>query len=250
MDRLLAKSPKDRYESAGELAEVLGAKALPPAAAPDTPVMSAGRAKSLPVLGGSAVLVARTTPSGAEVLVDGKVVGKTPLERSDIRAGERKVALRHPYYEAVAERGRRFDDGRVVQIERRLVRGRGALTVTTDPWMAWVEIGGERLAEHTPINMKQMPAGEVRLTLGAPGYRPLSVTVKIPKGGLAQLERELEDLPDRPRGRCRGDSAEGRAGSRRRAIQPRDDVLRGTRGGAGLGRSGALVREGGRAGSR
>ena len=157
------------------------------------------------------MLVARTTPSGAEVLVDGKVVGKTPLERSDIRAGERKVALRHPYYEAVAERGRRFDDGRVVQIERRLVRGRGALTVTTDPMGAWVEIGGARLAERTPINMKQMPAGEVRLTLGAPGYRPLSVTVEISKGGLAQLERRLERLPDGPPGDVEG--------TRRRAEQ-------------------------------
>ena len=46
-----------------------------------------------PVLGGSALLVVETTPPGTEVLVDGRPVGKTPLERSDIRAGVWDVSL-------------------------------------------------------------------------------------------------------------------------------------------------------------
>ena len=221
LDRLLAKSPDDRYSSADELAQVLAGEALPPRSA--TRVMPAGREveatrrvggpgtrrvepakprrtavavvagavlalavvgvgylalrdttapdpapidggggsgesglaperprpvrpkrppnpKPVPVLGGGAVLVVETTPAGAEVLVDGTAVGKTPLERSDIRAGVREVRLRHPHYETVRESDRRFADGRVVRIQRRLVRGRGALTVTVLPRQAWVEV--------------------------------------------------------------------------------------------------------------
>ena len=276
LDRLLAKSPDDRYSSAAELAQVLAGESLPPRSA--TRVMPAGRAveatrrvggagtrpvepakprrtavaavagavlalavvgigylalrdttvpelapidggggsgesglaperprpvrpkrppnpKPVPVLGGGAVLVVETTPAGAEVLVDGTAVGKTPLERSDIRAGVREVRLRHPHYETVRESDRRFADGRVVRIQRRLVRGRGALTVTVLPRQAWVEVQGKRLAESTPVTLEDLPAGAVEVKLGAREHRPLSVEIEIPKGGLARLERRLERIP-------------------------------------------------------
>ena len=151
--------------------------------------------KPLPALGGGAVLVVETTPTGAEVLVDGTPVGKTPLERSDIRAGVRQVTLRHPHYETVRESGRRFADGRVVRIQRTLARGRGALTVTATPRQAWVEVDGRRLAESTPVTLDNLPAGQVELKLGAREHRPLSVEVEIPKDGLARLERRLERIP-------------------------------------------------------
>ena len=151
--------------------------------------------KPLPVLGGVALLVVETTPAGAEVLVDGTVVGKTPLERSDIRAGVREVRLRHPHYETVRESGRRFRDGRVVRIQRVLVRGRGALTVTATPREAWVEVEGKRLAERTPVTLEDLPAGEVQVRVGAPEHRPMTVKIDIPKGGLARMERRLQPIP-------------------------------------------------------
>ena len=151
--------------------------------------------KPLPVLGGGAVLVVETTPSGAEVLVDGTPVGKTPLERSDIRAGVRQVTLRHSHYETVSQSGRRFADGRVVRIQRRLTRGRGALTVRATPRQAWVEVEGKRLAEATPVTLEDLPAGRVRVRMGAPEHRLLEVEVNIPKDGLARLERRLERVP-------------------------------------------------------
>ena len=166
-----------------------------PVRAKPTRPRPAPKPKPLPVLGGSAVLVVETTPPGAEVLVDGRSVGKTPLERSDIRAGVREVRLQHPHYETVRESGRRFNDGRVVRIQRRLVRGRGALTVTATPRQAWVEVGGRRLAEQTPVTLEDLPAGRLEVKLGAREHRPLSVEVEIPKDGLVRLERGLAPIP-------------------------------------------------------
>ena len=145
-----------------------------------------------PVLGGSASLVVETTPPGVEVLVDGERVGDTPLERPDIGAGVREVTLRHPHYEAAQISGQRFQDGRVVRIERALVRGRGALTVAAMPREAWIDVDGERLADRTPVTLEGLQAGPVRLMLGAPDHLPRIVEVDVPMNGLARVEPRLE----------------------------------------------------------
>ena len=157
------------------------------------------RPASLPVLGGSALLVVETTPAGAEVLVDGELVGKTPLERSDIRAGVRQVTLRHPYYQTVRIADRIFEDVVVLRVERVLIRGVGRLTVTATPREAWVEVDGKRLAERTPVTLEGLPAGRVKVRLGAPEHRPLALEIEIPKDGLARLERSLERIQYRSR---------------------------------------------------
>ena len=148
-----------------------------------------------PVLGGGALLVVETTPPGAEVLVDGELVGETPLERADIRAGVREVTLRHPHYEPVRMPDRNFEDGVALRVERVLTRGAGRLTVTATPRDAWVEVDGQRLAERTPVTLEDLPAGTVQLTLGAAEHRPLVVAVDIPRDGLARLEPALEPIP-------------------------------------------------------
>ena len=159
------------------------------------PAARPSQSAPVPVLGGGSLLVVETTPEGAEVLVDGEPVGKTPLERSDIRSGVREVTLRYPHYETVREKGQRFDDGRVVRIQRALVRGRGALTVTVRPREAWVEVDGKRLAERTPVTLEDLPAGRMEVRLGASEHRPVAVEVEILKDGLARLERVLERIP-------------------------------------------------------
>ena len=162
---------------------------------PSRPAPKPSPAVPLPVLGGGALLVVETTPAGAEVLVDGQAVGRTPLERSDIRAGVREVTLQHPYYRTVSESGRRFRDGRAVRIRRVLVRGRGGLTVTATPPETWVEVDGRRVAEGTPVTVEDLPAGEVEVELGAPEHRRLAVKVEIPQDGLARLEPRLQRIP-------------------------------------------------------
>ena len=168
-------------------------RAAPPPPAPASPPPPPPAPE--PVLGGGALLVVETTPPGAEVLVDGELVGETPLERADIRAGVREVTLRHPHYATLRIPDRNFEDGVALRVERVLTRGAGRLTVTATPRDAWVEVDGQRLAERTPVTLEDLPAGTVQLTVGAAEHRPLTVAVDIPRDGLARLEPALEPIP-------------------------------------------------------
>ena len=174
----------------GADAEVRAPPPLPAPASPPPPPPAPE-----PVLGGGALLVVETTPPGVEVLVDGELVGETPLERADIRAGVREVTLRHPHYATVRIPDRNFEDGVALRVERVLTRGAGRLTVTATPRDAWVEVDGKRLAERTPVTLEDLPAGTVQLTVRAAEHRPLTVTVDIPRDGLARLEPALEPIP-------------------------------------------------------
>ena len=147
-----------------------------------------------PVGGGRAILVVETQPAGADVLIGDAAVGKTPLERNDIRAGTHVVTLRHPHYQAVRLDGQVFADGVVRRIERTLVPGTGKLTVVTQPRGAWIERDGKRLASRTPVTLEDLPAGPADLTLGAQEHRPVQVRVDIPKDGVGMLERTLERI--------------------------------------------------------
>ena len=123
-------------------------------AAPSPPAEPAARDAA--AVGGRAILVVETEPEGVEVLVGGTVLGETPLERTDIRAGVREVTLRHPRYETVTLSDRTFADGEVLRIERTLLPGVG------------------------------------KLTLGAAEHRSIRVRAEVPKDGVALLERTLE----------------------------------------------------------
>lgn len=153
-----------------------------------------GESISASPLGGSATLVVHTAPPGVEVLVDGLSVGESPLERGDIRSGNRMVTLRHSAYEELSLPDQQFSDGVVLQIDRQLVRGTGRLQVLTVPSAAWIEQDGRRLAEGTPVTL-ELPAGAVTLTLGAEEHHSMQVEVDVPKGGLERLERRLESVP-------------------------------------------------------
>ena len=147
------------------------------------------------VIGGSAILVVETDPPGVEVLVGETVVGEAPLRLGEMRSGTYPVTLRHPDYEPLRLEDQALEDGVVLRIERTLVRGTGRLTVIAQPADAWVERGGERLAEATPVTLEDLPAGVVELSLGADGHQTIHVRAEVPRDGVGLLEPALESIP-------------------------------------------------------
>ena len=136
-----------------------------------------------------------TEPPGVEVLVGGTPAGRTPLRLRTVRAGTHSVTLRHPDYETAGLDGQAFADGRVLRIERTMVRATGAVTVIVEPAHAWIERDGARLAEGTPVTLEGLPAGTVELTLGADEFRAVRVAAEVPRDGVGMLERTLEPIP-------------------------------------------------------
>ena len=150
---------------------------------------------SSPLEGGRALLVVDTEPDGVEVWVGDALAGQTPLQLRTLREGNYPLTLRHPDYETARLDDQTFADGRVLRIERTMVRATGAVTVIAQPADAWVERDGERLAEGTPVTLEGLPAGTLKLTLGADEHRSIRVEVDVPKDGVRMLERTLTRTP-------------------------------------------------------
>ena len=145
------------------------------------------------VLGaGESILVVETDPLAVEVVVAGQVVGETPLRLTGLPTGMFDIALRHPYYETIEIKDQHFESLREVRIERALTRATGGLIVTTEPAGAWVEANDRRVIQRTPGTARNLPAGPVRLTLGADGHRTMNVLGEVPKGGMGYLSQSLQ----------------------------------------------------------
>ena len=138
-----------------------------------------------------ATLVVRTEPAGAEVLIGEEAKGETPLELSDLNAGTYDVTLRHPYYDTVELPSQALAAGEPTVIEQTLARASGALTITTEPAGAFIEIEGQRRPETTPTTLEDLPAGPLTLALGAEDYRRTVVDAEVPKDGTGTVELTL-----------------------------------------------------------
>ena len=145
----------------------------PPSATPETPTLGE--------------LAVDTTPAGAEVLLDGVVMGETPLRLTELEAGDYTLILRHSDY--VSAESTVTVSATPARIERTLERATGRLRVAATP-SAWIELGGEQLADSTPATL-ELPTGPVTLRLGAEGYDPVAVETRVLQEETATVEVTL-----------------------------------------------------------
>ena len=140
---------------------------------------------------GEAILVVETEPPDAEVFVAGQLVGETPLRLAGLPSGVFDITLRHPYHDTVELADQAFESLKELRIEQTMDRATGGLIVTTEPAGAWVELDGRRIIQRTPGTARSLPAGPVRLTLGADGHRQIRVLGEVPNGGMGYLSHTL-----------------------------------------------------------
>ena len=140
----------------------------------------------------AAKLIVRSDPSGAQILIDDQPAGETPMEIADLAPGSYDVALRHPYYEAVELPAQQLVANRSTVIDRTLIRATGALTVSSNPAGAWIEIDGERMTATTPTTLENLPAGPLQLALGSEDYRRRTVSADVPIDGVGAVEVTLQ----------------------------------------------------------
>jgi eukaryotic-like serine/threonine-protein kinase len=127
-------------------------------------------------------LVVRSEPSGADVDVDGRAVGRTPLAGLPVPADGRahKLRLRHHGF-ADATVDVTLADGQDVVVDRRLspLPRFGTIDLHVEPW-ALVYLDGKQVGE-APVKGLQLPLGRHRLKLVNPvQHRQTTVAVEVP----------------------------------------------------------------------
>jgi len=137
----------------------------------------------------AAVLVVDSRPSGAEVYLDGRLQGRTPLSLS-VNPGRHEVELRLPGYRSYRVTVNPKPGDRV-QIFAQLVAEvrEGTLVVDSSPSGAEVYVDG-RLQGRTPLRMS-LEAGRHEVRVVAPGYGEYRAQVEVRPGESVRLTVEL-----------------------------------------------------------
>ena len=127
-------------------------------------------------------LLVTTDPPGAEVAVDGRTVGRTPLGNVTLAADGRAHALRlrrHGFLDVTEEIA--LADGKDVVVDRKLAAAPryGTIDLHVDPW-AVVYLDGKQIGE-APVKGLQLPVGHHRLKLVNPvRHKQMMLAVDVP----------------------------------------------------------------------
>lgn len=131
-------------------------------------------------------LTVHSEPAGAEVLVDGEVLGRTPLEDAAVEAGEHLLALRAPRYlpleQALAVTGREVQQ----RLDLALDPAWADVTVSSQPAGAQILVDGEP-AGQTPATVEILQ-GEHTLALTLGGYADWDSELSLTAGEALSLD--------------------------------------------------------------
>ncbi len=135
-------------------------------------------------------IIVASEPAGAEVSMDGKVRGMTPLTLERVDAGEHAVRIAldgfQPVQEQVKLTGREAVPFRVT-LERRGTRAEfvatapGTLTIDAPERGMAVRLDGD-LYGYTPIEGSRIPPGTYELEVTAKGWEPFATTIEVVSG--------------------------------------------------------------------
>ena len=116
-------------------------------------------------------------PAGAEILVDGTVMGVTPLD-VEITAGQHDIELRLRGYNAWQDSISVLADQPQVLLPVELTQADGRIELVTDPEGAAVSVNGEFRGQ-TPLILRLDPGRQHSLSLTKPGYESISQTLSV-----------------------------------------------------------------------
>jgi len=153
-----------------------------------------GDEREIPIrLEPAAYLVVRSVPGGADIVVDGEVVGETP-SRVPVRPGMRAIEVRKRGHEAW-ERELRLQIGDRYSIEADLPYLYGRLEVLSVPQGASVYVDDEYRGEAAPLVLEEVPPGLHRLRLALPTYEDALRDIMVERGeSVSVLERLTHTL--------------------------------------------------------
>jgi hypothetical protein len=146
-------------------------------------------------------LLIRSTPGDADVLVNGRASGKTPVAVRDLALGSYTIRVARDGYATQEQKleltARRPTAATMFNLRPGGARSSGAegrpggLVVQSRPAGARVFVN-DRLVGSTPLSMPNVPAGPARVRIELDGYQSWTTTVRVNDGGQARVAASLE----------------------------------------------------------
>lgn len=146
------------------------------------------------MLQGGGSLKLFTTPTGAQIYIDGKKYGTSPVKIDDLTAGEHLIRVVKKDYFSKEDRVN-ITAGKTQDFSMQL--GEAAyLTIKTEPRNAAITINGKNAGKGS-VRSYEVQAGEVTVQIGAAGYDTFKSTMKLAVGEEKNIEKELTSIyPD------------------------------------------------------
>ena len=140
------------------------------------------------------LLLVRTVPEGADIVIDGISYGAAPRVITTLNTKDRhKAELRLAgYQKSVIEI--KFNGRSPLVREETLVRDSGALEVLSEPAGAEVSINGIARGK-TPVSVADVPKGTITVKFHLDGYKDETRSVSLSAGESQTLSVSLEGLP-------------------------------------------------------
>lgn len=156
----------------------------------DIPVL---HAELTPVKG---VALVSSDPAGAQISLDGYVLGETPRLLASLNAKDvHTLVLKKPGYQE-AKTELRFDGRNPVAISVDLVLDSGTLAVASEPSGAHVSVNGIPRGE-TPVSVGGIARGRASVVVSMKGYETVQREVSVAPGDEQNLFVKLEEKPGR-----------------------------------------------------
>ncbi|MBR4662817.1 MAG: PEGA domain-containing protein, partial [Lentisphaeria bacterium] len=135
-------------------------------------------------------LIISSVPSNAEVIMDGKSIGRTPF-RDQVEEGKHEIELRRNGYVSLKKSVQVRSKG-ITKLEEQVLEVKsGSIQIKSAPSGAKILINGKNYGD-TPFNISNLKPGTYSVRLEKAGYDPAVRKVNLPAGENLDLMFNLD----------------------------------------------------------
>jgi hypothetical protein len=134
-----------------------------------------------------------SNPTGAQVVMDGKPYGVTPLKIDSFPVGDYALTLKLEGNTDITDT-LSVKEGIVLTKQYKFGLALGGLAISTDPAGASITIDGQATSQIAPFTFSTLKEGTHEVYLELPGYLPWSGEASVSKGETSRLSIALTKL--------------------------------------------------------
>ncbi len=127
-------------------------------------------------------------PVDAEIFVDGKNVGKSPVQLDSVAAGTREIKAQKGTLMAVKKIT--VAENQANTAELKLTASVGYLKIIVNPW-AKIYVDGKPMGSSPPLDNLELKPGTYKIKIENPAYRAVTKTVTITAGTTTTLQHDF-----------------------------------------------------------